>query len=111
MRLAEIRGAVDADEFLHTVDPKLFKRWRVYFRVRDAEAWRIAGHIAAAAWNAAILSSGAKSKDGESLLRDPEYFIPQDKQIGQRQGPRLAPLDEVNVEAYAAELQDRFGAK
>lgn len=109
--VAEIGRAVEADEFLNTVDPKVFKKWRVYFMVRDAEAWRIAGHIAAAVWNAAMLSSGAKSKDGESLLRDPEYFIPPDKQVVLRQGPPLAPLDEVNVEAYAAELQERFGAK
>lgn len=109
-RLAEIEGAVDVDAFLNTVDPKLFARWRAWFRVKDAESWEMAATIAATAWNAAIFCSGASREAIKELIREPHSFIPPGKQVAPPEKISRGSLDDVDVEAFAAMLNRRFGA-
>lgn len=108
-------GIVEVDEFLDGISPRLFRRWQAYFRVRDAEAWEVAGHIAAAAWNAAILTCDGSEKWKQTWWRDWEQFVPKRRQIRQQQkktGPARTPeQDKAATEAWAGVLQAAFGPR
>lgn len=107
-RLAEIVGSSNADEVLANIGTKEFQRWQAYFKVRESEAWEIAGHIAAAAWNAALLVSGHSEEVKRKLLREPDAFIPAHKQITR---PVATRSPEQDAAALAAALEASFGPR
>lgn len=105
-------GAANVDEFLETIDPKLFKRWRAFFKVERAEQWEQASFIAAAAWNAAVLISGLPDDAREKLHREWRESVPWEHAIRKpKRRKQKAKQTKPDEDPLLSTLAARYGPK
>lgn len=107
--MAEIVGSANINAVLENISATDFEQWQAYFKVRESESWDIASHVAAAAWNAAIVVSQASRECKEELLREPEAFIPRYKQVQEPPPPR--PVVVQDMTQLSETLRQSFGTK